>query len=250
MLWWDRLQYSWRSETGLVRSRNEDAVTVRPDLGLVVVADGVGGSNSGHVASRLAVEVIGDRFQRQPPQRGDPNEARTFVEAAVEEANAAIWEWSQRHEACAGMCTTVVAGFVGRNWLAYAHVGDSRLYLLRDGRLNQLSRDHSFIQDLVDRGFFRSLDEARERGVRANVLTRALGSSTPVLCSSDVVEIYPGDLFLFCTDGLTGMVPDTCLEQMLAAGIDQGLESLANVLVQHACECGGSDNITLVLLRA
>lgn len=250
MMWWDRLQYSWRSETGLVRSHNEDAVTARPDLGLVVVADGVGGSNSGDVASRLAVEVISDRFQRQTPQRVDPDEARVFVEAAVEEANAAIWEWSQRHEACAGMCTTVVAGFVGRNWLAYAHVGDSRLYVLRDGRLNQLSRDHSFIQDAVDRGFFRSLDEARECGVKANVLTRALGSSTPVVCSSDVVEIYPGDLFLFCTDGLTGMISDTRLEQMLTAGIDQDLESLANGLVQHACECGGSDNITLVLLRA
>lgn len=249
MVWCDQLQYSWRSETGPVRNRNEDAVAVRPDLGLVVVADGVGGSNSGDVASRLAVQIISDRFQRRALQRDDLDKARIFLEAAVEEANAAIWEWSQRHEECAGMCSTVVTGFVGRNWLAYAHVGDSRLYVLRDGRLNQLSRDHSFIQDAVDRGFFSSIDEARERGVKANILTRALGSSTPVMSSSDVVETYPGDLFLFCTDGLSGMVSDTLLQQMLTVGIGQDMEALADGLIQRAYKCGGSDNITLVLLR-
>ncbi len=249
-MWRDRLQYSWRSEVGLVRSRNEDAVAVHPDLGLVVVADGVGGSSAGDVASRLAADVISGRFQRQTPQRGDPEKARLFVEAAVEEANVAIWEWSQRREECLGMGTTVVAGFCGRNWLAFAYVGDSRLYLLRDGLLTQISRDHSFIQEVVDQGFFRSMEEARRYGISDNILTRALGSNTQVKVSSDVVEIHPGDLFLFCTDGLSGMIPDPWLQQILKAGAGQELDALSSTLVQVACERGGGDNITLALVRA
>jgi serine/threonine protein phosphatase PrpC len=249
-MWRDRLEYGWRSEVGLVRSRNEDAISVLPDLGLVVVADGVGGANSGEVASRVATEVISGRFQRQTPQRGDAEKARLFVEAAVEEANVAIWEQSQRDAACLGMGTTVVVGFAGRGWLAFAHVGDSRLYLLRDGGLTQLSRDHSFIQEVVDQGFFRSLEEARRYGISDNVLTRALGSQTQVSVSSDVVEIHSGDTFLFCTDGLSGMVPDAWLQQILTLGAERDLDSLAGSLVQVACERGGSDNITLALVRS
>jgi protein phosphatase len=249
-MWRDRLEYSWRSEVGLVRSRNEDAVAVRPDLGLVVVADGVGGASSGDVASHLAAEVVSERFERQTPQRDDAERARLFVEAAVEEANVAIWDWSQGHDACGGMGTTVVAGFFGRNWLAIAHVGDSRLYVLRDGLLVQLTRDHSFIQEVVDQGFFRSLDEARGYGISDNILTRALGTQAEVKVSSELVDLRPGDLFLFCTDGLSGLVPDAWLEQILNAGREENLDALAASLVEVACEQGGTDNITLALVRA
>jgi PPM family protein phosphatase len=247
---WDRLQYSWRSDIGLVRSRNEDAVAVHPELGLVVIADGIGGSSSGDVASRLAVEVISNRFQRQTPQRRDAGKARLFVETAVEEANLAIWEWARQHASCAGMGTTVVAGFAGANWLAFTHVGDSRVYRLRDGHVTQLTRDHSFIQDVVDQGLFPSLDEARRCGIRDNILTRALGSGDQVKASSAVSEIHPNDLFLFCTDGLTGMIPDARLEEILRHGADQELDVLTSALVNIACELGGSDNVTLVLVRA
>jgi serine/threonine protein phosphatase PrpC len=249
-MWRDRLEYRWRSEVGLVRSRNEDAIAVLPDLGLVVVADGIGGARSGDVASRLAVEVISGRFQRQTPPGGDADQARLFVEAGIEEANAAIWEYAQRQKECAGMGTTVVAGFSGRHWLAFAYVGDSRLYLLRDGILSQLSHDHSFIQEVVDQGVFRSREEAKCYGIRDNVLTRALGSETGVKVSSDVVDIHPGDLFLFCTDGLSGMVPDDRLQEILNAGAGQDLDALAASLVRVACERGGTDNITLCLVRA
>jgi protein phosphatase len=249
-MWQDRLEYGWRTDIGLVRRRNEDAIVVLPDLGLVVVADGIGGAKSGEVASALATEVISGRFQRQTPQRGDAQRGRRFLEAAVEEANVAIWEHAQRHEACIGMGTTVVVGFAGRGWLAFAHVGDSRLYLLRHGRLTQLSRDHSFIQEVVDQGIFGSLEEARRNGISENLLTRALGSQTQVSVSSDVVEMHPGDTFLFCTDGLTGMVPDSLLQQILTLGSGQDLNTLAGRLVQVACERGGNDNITLALVRS
>jgi protein phosphatase len=148
------------------------------------------------------------------------------------------------------MGTTVVVGFAGRGWLAFAHVGDSRLYLLREGDLTQLSRDHSLIQEVVDQGFFRSLEEAKRYGISDNILTRALGTQAQASISSDVVETRPGDTFLFCTDGLTGMVPDTWLQKILALGSGQDLDTVAASLVAVACERGGTDNITLALVRS
>ena len=194
-MWQDHLEYGWRTDVGLVRRRNEDAIAVLPDLGLVVVADGIGGAKCGEVASALATEVITRRFQGQTPERGDAEKARLFLDAAVAEANVAIWEHGQRHEACVGMGTTLVAGFAGRGWLAFAHVGDSRLYLLRDGRFGLLTKDHSYIQELVDQGVFGSMEEAKYYGINANILTRALGTQTIAGISSDVVEMRPGDRF-------------------------------------------------------
>jgi protein phosphatase len=148
------------------------------------------------------------------------------------------------------MGTTVVAGFYGRHWLAFAYVGDSRLYLLRSGVLTQLSCDHSFIQEVVDQGFFRSLEDAKRYGISDNILTRALGSADQVRVSSDAVEMRPGDLFLFCTDGLNGMISDAWLQQILNAGAGQDLDTLAATLVQVACERGGIDNVSLAMVRA
>ena len=245
----ERLEFGWRSDVGLVRSRNEDAVAVVPNLGLVVVADGIGGARSGDVASRLAAEVITGRFQRQAPPRGDADKARLFLEAAIEEANVAIREHAQREKDCIGMGTTVVVGFVGHGWLAFASVGDSRIYLMRDGVLRQLTRDHSFIQEVVDQGFFRSLEDAKHYGISDNILTRALGTANHVQVSSDVVDIRQGDTYLFCTDGLTGMVPDAWLQQVLILGAGHDLDTLTAALVDLACARGGVDNITLSLVR-
>jgi protein phosphatase len=245
----DGLEFAWRSDVGLVRGRNEDAVAVHPDTGLVIVADGIGGASAGDVASRLAADVISGRFRRHPPQRDDADKARLFIEAVIDEANVAIWEHAQSQTGCRGMGTTVVVGFAGLGWLAFAYVGDSRLYRLRNGVLTQLTRDHSFIQDVVDQGFFRSLEDARSYGINENVLTRALGTMSQVRVSSDVVETRPGDLYLFCTDGLSGMVPDDWLQQVLSVGVGNDLDTLADALVQLACARGGADNITLGLMR-
>jgi PPM family protein phosphatase len=243
------IEYAARTDKGRVRSRNEDAVAVHPDQGLALVADGVGGASAGDVASRLAVETIADRFRRQIAPRPEAEKARLFVEAAVEEANISIWRHAREKSECAGMGTTVVVASVGWEWLAYAHVGDSRIYRLRDGELRQLSRDHSFIQEVVDQGFFISREDAKRYGIGENILTRALGSSPGVGVSSDVVEIATGDLFLLCTDGLTGMVPEDWMRQILIAVANNSLDSAADALIRLANERGGNDNITLALIR-
>lgn len=248
-LWVNRLEFAWRSDRGRVRPRNEDAVAVHAEHGLVVVADGVGGARAGDVASRLAADTIVERFRRQDLPRTDRDKARLLVEAAVAEANHAVWQLAQQGAEGVSMGTTVVVGFAGANWLAYANVGDSRLYRLRGQALDQLSHDHSFIQEVVDQGFFRTLDDARRYGIGDNVLTRALGSGAEVGIHSDLVDLETGDIFLFCTDGLTGMVPVDWLRQILIAASDKALGPAAEALVRLANDRGGNDNITLALMR-
>jgi len=248
-MWAYKLEFAWRTDRGRVRSHNEDAVAVQAELGLVVVADGVGGASAGEVASQLAADTIRERFKRQSLPRTDPDKARLLAEAAVEEANRTIWQLAQTETDCVGMGTTVVVGFAGAEWLAYANVGDSRLYRLRDQGLDQLSHDHSFIQEVVDQGFFRTLEDARRYGIGDNILTRALGSSPEVRVSSGVADLRTGDLYLFCTDGLTSMVPVDWLRQVLIAAADSPLGPAAEALVHLANERGGTDNITLALMR-
>jgi PPM family protein phosphatase len=248
-MWAYKLDYAWRTDRGRVRSHNEDAVTVHADLGLLVVADGVGGASAGEVASTLAADTIRECFRRQALSRTDSERAKQLAAAAVEDANRAVWQLAQSKTDCVGMGTTVVLGFVGADWLVYANVGDSRLYRLRDEVLEQLSHDHSFIQEVVDQGFFRSLDDARRYGIGDNILTRALGSSAEVRVSCGLTEIKTGDTYLFCTDGLTGMVPADWLRQILIAARTSDLGLAAEALVRLANERGGTDNITLALLR-
>ena len=243
------LEFAWRTDQGRVRKRNEDAVAVHPECGLVVVADGVGGASAGDVASRLAADTIAERYQRRTLPRRDPEKSRLFVEAAVEEANIGIWRQSKERTGCTGMGTTVVVGSIGWDWLAFAHVGDSRIYRLRAGVFEQLSRDHSFIQEVIDQGFFASREDAKRYGIGENILTRALGSSPAVGIASDVTELASGDLYLFCTDGLTGMIPDDWLRQVLMAVAGNSLDSAADALIRMANERGGNDNITLAMIR-
>lgn len=244
-----QFEYAWRTDRGRVRRHNEDAVTVLADLGLAVVADGVGGSRAGEVASQLAVDTIGEFFRAQDLTRTQGAQARLLAESAVVEANRAIRNRAQAEANLVGMGTTVVLGVAGIGWLAYANVGDSRLYRLRNRVLEQLSTDHSYIQQVVDQGLFRSRSEARLSGIGENILTRSLGSTPDVLVATGLTDLQPGDLLLFCSDGLTGMVPLDWLRQILVATGSTGLGPAADALVHLANERGGSDNITLALLR-
>lgn len=244
-----RLEYAWRTDKGKVRGRNEDAVSVFPDIGLVIVADGIGGASAGEVASRLATHTIGERFRGQPTHpSGGRKVALNLAKEAVAEANRTIWESAQRSSRYTGMGTTVVMGYVGPGWLVYAHVGDSRLYRLRDGELLQLTRDHSLLQEVVDQGFFPSMEDALRYGINGHILTRGLGNVSPVKVDAGNVDLLPGDLFLFCTDGLTGMLTDDGLRRALLRR-EKSLENLAVSLVALANEGGGLDNITLALVR-
>lgn len=242
-----RLEYAWQTDKGRRRSANEDAVAVFPATGLVIVADGIGGASAGEVASRLATHVIGQRLGTRPAIDGDKAEALERAEEAVESANRVIRESARRSRRYTGMGTTVVVGFAGLDWLVFVHVGDSRIYRLRGGRLVQLTKDHSLIQEVVDQGFFRNLDDAQRYGIKQNILTRGLGTTGPLTFDSGESDLYPGDIFLFCTDGLTGMVTDDEIRQALRADTD--LDTLARSLVDLACEGGGLDNITVALVR-
>jgi PPM family protein phosphatase len=243
-----KLAYAWRTDRGLVREHNEDSVAVAPELGLLIVADGIGGANAGDVASRTAAEVITDQFRGHSPTVASQEEARLLAQEAVVAANKAVWAMAQRTPRYAGMGTTVVLGFVGPSWMVFAHVGDSRLYRLRDAKLQQLTKDHSFIQEVVDQGFFPSLADAQRYGVKENILTRGLGTSPQVVVDSAAVALQQNDLFLFCTDGLTGMVADDVLARVMVTDGDD-LDKLAAVLIDLACARGGVDNITVALLR-
>ncbi len=241
------LEYASRTDRGVVRKGNEDWVGVYPDHHLAIVADGVGGASAGEVASRMAVELIAERFIRRAPSRAQPRLVQLLTEAAVDEANVAIIHHAKVQPECSGMGTTVVMAFFGHGWVVYGHVGDSRMYRLRDGELIQLTRDHSFIQEVVDQGFFPTLADAREYGITDNVLTRALGSAAHIKATTATAELVEGDIYLLCSDGLTGMVPFEEIQNvLLAAGT---LETVADTLVKLACKRGGVDNVTVALVR-
>ncbi|KXX65054.1 PP2C family protein-serine/threonine phosphatase [Marichromatium gracile] len=247
-MWSHQLEYAWQTDCGRVRAHNEDAVGVHPALGLIVVADGVGGASAGEVASRTAVETIAERFRRHPSPRHDAERTRLFVEAAIEEANIAIWRHANTNPGCAGMGTTVVLGVLGPGWMVAAHVGDSRLYRLRDGVLEQLSRDHSLLQEVLDQGLYDSREEAMASGIGENILTRALGSLPSPGVSSSICTLAPGDLYLFCSDGLSGMLGEAQLREALRAADPASLGRTAEDLITAANAAGGKDNVTLALL--
>ena len=242
------LQYAWRTNRGCVRDHNEDAVVVDREMGLVVVADGIGGATSGEIASRLATIGVGEYLRSRKPQLLDPKATARLVCDAVEDANRVIWEWSRRSARYRGMGTTVVLGLAGLGWLVVAHVGDSRLYRRRGGRLEQLTRDHSLIQEVVDSGFFPTIEDAQRYGINEHIITRGLGGSKGVTVDVQELELRSGDLYLFCTDGLSGMVSDAVIAEVLATP-DADLEHLVDTLVELARAGGGLDNITVALMR-
>ncbi len=243
-----RLQVESRSDVGLVREHNEDALRVAEDCGLIVVADGMGGCAAGEEASRIAVDTVTQQMRERSAGDLLPVEYRLALEHSIETANSAILEAAKGRPELSGMGTTVVAGMFRNNTLFVSHIGDSRVYRLRGGTLIQLTVDHSIVQQLVNQGVFPSLHEAIEAGVPSNVLTRALGAESPASAQVASYEARFGDIYLFCTDGLTNMVSDHHLESVIDAA-DRDLGGAADRLVEMARSNGGLDNITLVLAR-
>lgn len=242
------LEISCRTHVGLVRNNNEDSYTADGDYGLLVVADGMGGHCSGEVASRIAVEAAAEVLgQTQQEDMADELDSLMLVGRSAEVANGAIFAEVGRRAELAGMGTTLVSALFRDNRIFYAHVGDSRLYRLRAGRLRSLTRDHSLVQHLVDEGLFRDRDEAHEAGVGDNVLTRCLGQDPNVQVDVGDSALKPGDLFLCCTDGLCGIVTDERLQDLMLS--HEPLELIAARLEAAALAAGGPDNVTLVLVR-
>jgi protein phosphatase len=224
------------TDTGRQRRANEDSLLARPPL--FVVADGMGGAQAGEVASRLAVESF---------QQGldDTTDAEGSLAAYAHAANVRIHERSQMNAEHAGMGTTLTAVYVGAEEVAIAHVGDSRAYCLRAGELLRLTDDHSLVDELIREGKL-TPDEAVEHPQRS-VITRALGPEPEVEIDTRSYRARDGDVYLLCSDGLTTMVPDARLTEILLA--HQRLRDAGEALIAAANEAGGRDNITVVLLR-
>lgn len=250
----DKVATALLTDMGRVRNNNEDAITEDQDLGLLVLADGMGGYNAGEIASGIATSTVLDTVRKEWPnlKRGEVDADSGYsVEAlmlrtAVEAAHTTIYHVSQSQPQCAGMGTTVVACLMHDDRVSIAYVGDSRLYRYRQKTLEQITRDHSLIEELIARGHY-SRDEAAKL-VRKNIVTRALGVEPEV--SVDIIEdvIEVGDILLLCSDGLTDMVKDEMIGLTLGKYADN-LTLAAKELVAQALENGGKDNVSVVLAR-
>jgi protein phosphatase len=234
------LDFSAASDAGLVRSHNEDSFALVPlsDGALLAVADGVGGSRAGEVASEIATETF-VALLSSPATGGEPDSAR--LREALEAANERILEQGQSSEH-QGMGTTMTCAWVAHQRLAYAHVGDSRLYLYREGLLSRITQDHSVAEELVRRGSLPP--EQAVHHPQRHVLTRYLGLH-PLDCDEGTEDLREGDVLLLCTDGLTDALSEREIEQELAAGFD----GVALRLVEAANRAGGPDNTTVAAVR-
>jgi serine/threonine protein phosphatase PrpC len=225
------------TDPGRKRRRNEDSFVIDPPL--FAVADGMGGAQAGEVASRLAAAAFREFHD------ADDLDPRERLAAIIQEANRRIYERAAGDAQVSGMGTTITAALVGDDALVIGHVGDSRAYRLRSGRFEQLTDDHSLVADLVRSG--RLTPEEADAHPQRSVITRALGTDPEVDADTFAVGVEADDLFLLCSDGLTTMVDDDDIRDLLSAARD--LEQAGKGLVKAANKAGGEDNVTVVLFR-
>ena len=248
------LEFASATDPGRVRGHNEDSIGTDPDIGLAVLADGMGGYNAGEVASGIAVAVVSSEIKRVMAGRNliriDPATGLTEAERlAVEQAakaNTSIFEAARSQPQYSGMGTTLVLGLFFDNRLCVAHVGDSRLYRLRGESFQQITRDHSLLQEQIDSGMITR--EAAKLSQNKNLVTRALGIDAEVETEVHVYDTQPGDTYLLCSDGLSDMVEDEDM-QLTLSSLQANLQLAADQLVQQANDNGGRDNISVILVR-
>ncbi len=237
-----------RTHKGRVRSINEDSIAVLPDFGLAILADGMGGYAAGEVASLLAVQTIAKELI-PVVMNPDIDSGYLELEQAVNHANNSIFSAVEQKVGSEGMATTIVVVIFCDDRALFAHLGDSRLYRLSSKGLEQLTSDHSIIQELVDQGMFFSIREAMEAGVPNNVLTRGLGVEQHIRLDIGEAILREEDIYLLCSDGLTNMVSDAQITELIRSN-SHCLEQAGDQLIRTALENGGIDNISLVLARA
>jgi protein phosphatase len=248
-----QITYGAKTDVGLKRSHNEDNLCADPGQGLYVVCDGMGGQNAGEVASSLAVEVIQKHIREaahngnlpligEPDRKFSPHTNR--LASAIRLANQVIHGAAQSKPEQAGMGTTVVSVLISGPVLSVAHVGDSRLYLVREGTIQPLTADHSLVAEQVRRG--RMTEEEAERSPQRNIVTRALGVEETVDVELDEVPLMSGDVLLLCSDGLTRGVKPAAILQAIEAEPEP--QAASERLVKMANEAGGEDNTTVILV--
>lgn len=254
------IEYAARTDMGRVRKNNEDNYVADNDTGLFAVADGMGGHNSGEVASKLAVDVISKNVrQALETSAAEPDKTQVLfgqnnpalssranhLISAIRLANQVIYESSHTYAQNNGMGTTVVSTLVRDNTYTIAWVGDSRLYLARHGHLQQLTVDHSLVQEQVNKGLISSA-QAEESELK-NILTRALGSAENVEVDAVEIDAFDDDYLILCSDGLSRMVSDDGILTAVKAGREP--KEICDRLIEQANEAGGRDNVTVIVLH-
>lgn len=241
------------TDVGMLRDHNEDAIASDLSIGLLVLADGMGGYKAGEVASEIAVLMVAAEITELMQDKSSlvkvvPDlllESHMLMDA-VAKTNAVIYQISQDQPQCAGMGTTLVASIFTDNKLVVGHIGDSRMYRLRGETLTQLTEDHSVIQEQINAGLL-----TREQALLSNhknLVTRALGVDPEVELELQEFEVEVGDIYLLCSDGLTDLVNDTELTKVLLEA-NGNISSAANKLIRVANENGGTDNISVIIAK-
>lgn len=245
--------HSVKSDTGLKRPHNEDRFVADPQLGLYVICDGMGGNNAGEIAGALAVRTIHVYLAETAkdadlpfvgPYHASMSAHANRLASAIHVANHAIHRESWSRPEYAGMGTTVVAALVHEDVVAIAHVGDSRLYLVRNGAIQSLTADHSWVAEQVQKGFI--TEEEAERSPSRNIVTRALGVEVTVDVELIEVPVKSGDRLLLCSDGLTCAVHPKDILPVLSGSED--LTAMSERLIAMANEAGGDDNTTVIVV--
>lgn len=232
-----------RTDVGVVRSGNEDSYLISPDIGVFIVADGMGGHAAGEVASEMAVEIVGQALEDVQGQSDDL--AADLIREAIRDANAAIFQRTLNEHDKRGMGTTATAMVINGPRYLIGQVGDSRAYVFREKRLTQITKDHSYVQEQVDAGYL-TPEQARTHPY-SNVITRCVGANSDVVPDVYMGAIRTGDTFLLASDGLTGMLEDPELLAILNTG--RPPSELVDLLIADANRRGGLDNITVILVR-
>jgi PPM family protein phosphatase len=242
------LEYFSATDMGRARNNNEDSVALYEPASLVVLADGMGGYNAGEVASNMATSFIKSELGRWLEEAGgnaSDGDVRRAMDICVDNANRAIFNASNSNPECAGMGTTLVVGVFRDNRLLMGHVGDSRGYRYRAGRLTQITHDHSLLQEQIDSGLI--TPEQAAFSANKNLVTRAVGVEDTVLLETHLHDILVGDLYLLCSDGLSDMLSDEQIAQVLHS--HDALPDWGRALIDAANAAGGRDNIAVVLVR-
>ena len=242
-------QFHAKTDPGRCRENNEDSVAFDEQALVAVLADGMGGYNAGEIASGMATAFIKAELSRWLSEAGanaQIRDIRRAMEICVDNANIAIYNSANANPSFAGMGTTLVLGVIKDGRLLVGHIGDSRCYRIRQGRLEQITKDHSLLQEQMDAGLI-TPEQAAGSPIK-NLVTRALGVEQGVMLEVNEFSIEPGDVYLMCSDGLSDMVSDEVIVRIALE--DLRLEPLAEHLILAANECGGRDNISVLLVAA
>lgn len=235
------------SDIGKTRDKNQDAYYISKDdeLELYIVADGMGGHKCGEVASRMALDIVKDNFLNSKKSLDNKDDVLSLIKESIQKANIKIYLESLEMKECYGMGTTITLSYIFKDSILIGHIGDSRAYLIEDGEIEQITEDHSYINQLLKNGTI-SLEESKVHP-KKNIITRAVGTSSIVEVDIFQRKYKEGDILLLCSDGLYNMLTEEEIYRVFNKGL--GMQESCEMLTEMANEKGGLDNITIVAIK-